>query len=87
MKTYRTRALATLVASTVMAGTGLAQAPSASAAPASPGRYIIQTTSAAATAEQVAELRDSGSPIEARYSRVLTGFAGELSARCCGLKV
>ena len=81
MKTYRTRALATLVASTVMAGTGLAQAPSASAAPASPGRYIIQTTSAAATAEQVAELRDSGSPIEARYSRVLTGFAGELSAR------
>ncbi len=81
MTSNRTRTLATLISLTVLAGTGLAQVPSASAAPSSPGRYIIETTSSAATAEQVEELRDSGSPVEARYSRVLNGFAGELSAR------
>jgi serine protease len=81
MKTNRTRALTAALSLALLAGTGLISVPVAAAAPAATSSYIVQTRSSAATTEQVGELRHAGSRVGARYSRVLNGFVGELSAR------
>lgn len=55
----------------------------ATAGPASPsgtGRYIVRTTTATAAGVQVARLRSAGAAVRVRYTHVLNGYAGTLTA-------
>ncbi|NQX28343.1 S8 family peptidase [Microbacteriaceae bacterium VKM Ac-2854] len=70
------RAAATL---TALALAATALAPIASAAPTATSSYIVQTTQVGATGAAIADAGIAESAVSERYSRVLKGFAAELT--------